>query len=270
MADKTTRSTTVKKKSAPAKQTAKKVARPAVSATTKKPRRTVNTRREVTPAVPAVEFAPVPATRRRPIFQAGTWISIFMLAALVGLAFYLNREKEKTGAEEATPTLETAFIFTEADGVVSSIEVKPAEGETVKIARNAENAWTVVLPIEAEANQGLAESAATQLTALPISTQIEDGKSPDIFGLDNPAYVITIEFKDGKPRTLEVGDAAISGNGYYVRVDKGKMLITDLNGIDALLNLASFPPYLNTPAPTALPPTGTPIPTAEAAVTPTP
>ncbi len=99
-----------------------------------------------------------------------------MLAALIGLAFYLNREKEKTVAEEATPTLETAYIFTKADGLVTSIEVKPAEGETVKIARNAENAWAVILPIEAEADQGMAEAAATQLTALPISSQI-DGKS---------------------------------------------------------------------------------------------
>ncbi len=94
--------------------------------------------------------------------------------------------------------------------------------------------------------------------------------NPGIFGFDNPAYVITIEFKDGKKRTLEVGDNTPSGNGYYVRVDKDKMLITDLNGIEALLQLGFFPPYLNTPTPTALPPTETPVPTVEAAVTPTP
>ena len=263
MADKTTRSTTEKKKGV----AAKKGTRPASTTTRRAPRRVATKQQAPTPEV---ELAPAPATRRKPLFQAGTWISIFMLAALVGLAFYLNREKDKTGAEDATPTLETAYIFTAADGTISSIEVKPKEGETVKIARNAENAWAVILPIEAEANQGLAEAAATQLTALPVSTQIEDGKSPDIFGLDNPAYVITIEFGTGKTRTLEVGDAAISGNGYYVRVDKDKMLITDLSGIDALLQLASFPPDLNTPIPTALPPTETPVPTAEAAVTPTP
>jgi hypothetical protein len=112
--------------------------------------------------------------------------------------------------------------------------------------------------------------AAAQLTALPISSQIEAGKSPDIFGLDKPAYVITIGFKDGKEHTLEVGDATPTNSGYYVRVDKDKMLITDLNGIDALLQLESFPPYLNTPAPTALPPTEIPTPTVEAVVTPTP
>jgi hypothetical protein len=258
MADKTTRSTTTKKKNA----TAKKTARPAAATATRRaPRRTGA--QQKSPAVIA-ETAPAPSVRRRPIFQAGTWISIFMLAALVGLAFYLSREKEKT-ATEATPTLETAYIFTEADGVVSSIEVKPAEGDAqrVKIARDAENIWTVVLPIEAEADQGYAEMAATQLTALPISGQIEDGKSPDIFGLDEPAYLITIGFKDGKERTLEIGDTTPTNSGYYVRVDKDKMLITDLDGIEALLQLEFFPPYLNTPTPTALP-------TVETAVTPTP
>jgi hypothetical protein len=259
MAEKTTRSTTEKKKVAAAKKGTRSATTPARRAT----RRSVA--KQETPAA-VVESTQTPAVKRKSIFRAGTWISILMLVALVELAFYLNTEKGKTGAEDATPTLETAYIITEADGVVSGIEVKPLEGETVKIARNAENAWAVILPIEAEADQGMAEAAATQLTALPISSQIEDGKSPDIFGLDNPAYVITVEFKDGKKRTLEVGDVTPTNSGYYVRVDKAKMMITDLGGVDALLQLGFFPPYLNTPTP----PTEMPAPTAEAAVTPAP
>jgi hypothetical protein len=250
MAEKKTSPTTEKKKTA----TPKKGTRATAAATPARraPRRV--TKQEAPAAVVESAAAPTPAVRRKPIFQIGTWISILMLVALVELAFYLNTQKGKTGAEDATPTLETAYIFTEADGVVTGIEVKPAEGETVKIARNAENVWAVILPTEAEADQGLAEAAATQLTALPISGQIEDGKSPDIFGLDKPAYVITIEFKDGKKRTLEIGDTTPTNSGYYVRVDKGAMMITDLSGIDALLQLEFSPPYLNTPTP----PTETP------------
>jgi hypothetical protein len=264
MADKTTRSTTSKKDTTP-----KKATRPAAAKTTTRGKSSHALTKQQVPA-PAAELAPASVARRRPIFQAGTWISIFMLAALVGLAFYLSREKEKTGAE-ATPTLEKAFIFTEADGAVSSIEVKPAEGDAVKIAHNAQNAWVLEMSNEeVEANQGLAEAAATQVTALSISTQIEEGKSPSIFGLDKPTYVITVEFKGGKTRTLEVGDLTPTNSGYYVRLDKGKMLVTDVSGIEALLQLRSSPPYLNTPTPTALPPTETPVPTAEAAATPTP
>lgn len=252
MAEKTPSTTTEKekekKKSVPAKAAAKKTGRAAATAAPVK-----KTRRAAPQEIPTpvVEAAPTPAPRRRPLFQAGTWISILMLAALVGLAFYLDREKDSTATEDTTPTVEKSFIFTAADGLISSIEIKPSEGEAVKVERNAENIWAMILPAEAEADQGAVEAAATQLTALPISSQIEAGKSPEIFGLDSPDYVITVGFKDGKTRTLEVGDATPTQKGYYVRVDKDRLLITDISGIDALLQLAFFPPYLNTPAPAA-------------------
>lgn len=255
MARKTADTPTEKKKSAAPKKGTRPVA--ATTTTRRDSRRTLTKQKTAA----TVESNPAPAVRRKPVFQAGTWISILMLAALVGLAFYLNREKEKTGAQDVTPTLETTYIFTAADGIVSSIEVKPAEGETVKIARNAENAWAVTLPIEAEANQGMAEAAATQVSALSIVSPI-DGK-PGVFGFDNPAYIITIEFKNGAKHTLEVGDTTPTNSGYYVRVDKDKMMITDLSGIDALLQIGFFPPYLNTPTPTSLPPTATPVPPTE-------
>jgi hypothetical protein len=262
MADKTTRSTTRKKDTAP-----KKATHPVAAKTATRGKSSRASIKQKVPA-PVAELAPAPVARRRPIFQAGTWISVFLLAALVGLAFYLSREKGKTGTE-ATPTLEKTFIFTEADGAVSSIEVKPDGGDAVKIAHNAQNAWVLEMSNEeVEANQGMAEAAATQVTALPITAQIEDGKAPDIFGLDKPTYVITVEFKGGKTRTLEVGDLTPTNSGYYVRVDKGKILVTDVSGIEALMQLRASPPYLNTP--TVLPPTEPPVPTAEAVGTPTP
>jgi hypothetical protein len=62
---------------------------------------------------------------------------------------------------------------------------------------------------------------------------------------------------------LEVGDSTPTNSGYYVRVDKDKMMIADLSGISSLLQLAAFPPYLNTPTPTSLPSTPTPVPPTE-------
>jgi hypothetical protein len=138
----------------------------------------------------------------------------------------------------------------------------------MRVARNEKNIWAVELPTKAEANQGSAEAAATQASALQIISPI-DGK-PSVFGLDNPAYTITIGFANGKKHVLEVGDSTPTKSGYYVRVDNNKMLIADLSGIDALLQLASSPPYLNTPVPTSLPATETPVSPAEATVTPTP
>ena len=199
-----------------------------------------------------VAFVPKPVKAK---FQAGTWITVFIFIGLIGTAVYLNRQKD-TVEVEATPASELSYLFSTAtNGNPTSIEIKPAEGEAVRIARNAENAWALELPVEAEADQGLSEAAATQISALEILDPID--ADPAIFGLDNPAYVITLEFDGGKKHTLEVGDSTPTSKGYYVRVDSDKMMIVDLSGIDSLLQLAAFPPYLVTPTP-------------EAAVTPTP
>ena len=201
-----------------------------------------------------VAFVPKPVKAK---FQAGTWITVLIFIGLIGAAIYLNRQKD-TAEVEVTPASEPSYLFSAiADGNPTSIEIKPAEGDAqrVRIARNAENVWALELPIEAEADQGMSEAAATQISALEILDPID--ADPAIFGLDNPAYVITLEFDGGKKHTLEVGDSTPTSKGYYVRVDSDKMMIVDLSGIASLLQLAAFPPYLVTPIP-------------EAAVTPTP
>lgn len=222
-----------------------------------KPRRTAPVKAKSN----VVESTPAPSVRReRPIFQAGTWIAVLLFAALIGFAVYLKSEKEKKAdTVEVTPVSETAAVFAEND-IVTSIQIKPTDGETVKVARNAENVWAVELPLEAEADQGLVEAAAAQISALQVISPIAAGSDPEIFGLKDPAYIITIEFKGGTTRALEVGEVTPTNSGYYARLDKDKMMVTDLGGIESLLQLGFFPPYLNTPAPASLPPTATPAP----------
>lgn len=234
---------------------------------TKKPRRTTTT---VKASPITAEPAPV-AKQRKSIFRAGTLIALLLLVAVIELAIYLNGRKETTAAEKVTPVSTKANIFNIAKSSdVSSIEVKPADGEAVKIARNAQQVWAIVSPSEAEADQGLAEAAAAQAGALPILTSIDSSKSPSIFGLDKPKFIITVEFSGAK-HVLEVGDSTPSQSGYYVRVDKGAMMVTDLNGIEALLQLKATPPYRNTPTPIATePPTEAPAASSSTEATPTP
>ena len=216
-----------------------------------------------------VESVPAPIVKqRKPVFRIGTWVAVLLLIAVVEFAIYFNREKGKIGNADATPVSVPVAIFNAEDGTVSSIEIKPADGETVKVARDAKNVWMLELPSKAEADQGLAEAAAAQVSALQVLSPID--ADPEIFGLKNPAFTITIGFAGEKTHTLEVGDPTPTKSGFYVRLDKGKMMVTDLSGIEALLQLVSAPPYLNTPTPTALPPTPTPVPTAEASSTPVP
>lgn len=216
--------------------------------------------------------APMPTRPAKPIFGAGTWITLLVFAGLIGFTVWLSK-RPATPDANATPTTTVSYVFTDQDGLPSSIEVKPADGTAVRVARNKDNAWALELPEVAEANQGSVEAAATSVKSLRILNSDIQG-APDIFGLDKPADIITIKFTGASEHVLEVGDKTPTGTGYYVRLDKGKMLIVSSDGIDSLLTLVQAPPYLNTPTPTALPPTETPVPpatsTPELTVTPTP
>ncbi len=201
------------------------------------------------------------------MIRRDTWIVLFILAILVAFAVILNRRQSSLEAEP-TPTGGLTYLFTSEDGNAISIEIAPAEGNPVRIARNSEDTWVIEMPFAASADQGLAEAAATQVGSLRVLDDIQG--NPEIFGLDDPGYIITIRFSTGKEHILEVGSKTPTNSGYYVRLDDGKMTIVALSGIEALLKLITSPPYLETPTPSALPPSATPLSGSTDNTTPTP
>jgi hypothetical protein len=202
----------------------------------------------------------------KPVVRTGTWITVVVLALAIAGAYFINKNAETTTEAEITPTVAPQFLF-DATNIVKSIEVTRLTGEPIRLERK-DNAWVLTKPFETEANAGLAEAAASQISALQINQEITG--NPSDYGFDAPSVFITIEFENGDKNTLEVGDANPIGTGYFVRLDNEKILLVSLSGIDSLLTLADFPPYLNTPTPTAtpLPATETLVPTIEATPTP--
>lgn len=208
------------------------------------------------------------AASKKPIISLGTLITLVIFAGIILGIILINRQKESSAAE-ATPTAGAAitFVFAENSGLLSSIEVKPDSGEAIKLARDEKKAWAFELPAKAEADQGLVEAAASQVSALQIVDSLPADADPSVFGFDSPAYTLAFDFA-GKTRTLEVGDATPTNSGYYVRVDGGKIVIVGLSGIDAITNLVVAPPYVSTPVPEAAPVEATSAP--EISITPTP
>ncbi|MEW6405012.1 MAG: DUF4340 domain-containing protein [Chloroflexota bacterium] len=220
----------------------------------------------------APKATPMPSRPQKPVVGIWTWLTLLLFAGSVAFAVWLNKRPE-TPAADATEAPTVSFVFTDEDGLPTSIEVKPAEGDAVRVARNEEDVWALELPEEAEADQASAQAAADSISTLRIIDEVD--YKPEVFGLKEPAYAITVNFSGGSEHALEIGDTTPIGNGYYVRVDQEqKIVVVSLDGIDSLLTLLDFPPYLNTPTPTPLPPTETPTPAAtntpELTVTPTP
>lgn len=202
----------------------------------------------------------------KPVVRTGTWITVIVLVLAIAGAYFINKNAEATAEAEITPTVEAQYLF-DATSIVKSIEVTRLAGEPVRLERK-DNAWVLTKPFETEANAGLAEAAASQISALQINQEITG--NPSDYGFDEVSAIITLEFDNGNKNILEVGDANPIGTGYFVRLDNQKILLVSLSGIDSLLTLADFPPYLNTPTPTVtpLPPTETLVPTIEATPTP--
>ncbi|MCZ2126309.1 MAG: DUF4340 domain-containing protein [Anaerolineales bacterium] len=207
---------------------------------TKKPRKTVKP-----------QAAPPPEPKVYPTsVRSTTWIAFVAFIALVALAVYLNRKAQNDILSQPTPTaIEKTFLLPK--DLVSSVEVKSATGETVKIERGADKAWALILPEKAAADSAACEAAATQVGALSIDASLDNVANLADFGLKEPAYTITISFENGKSNTLAVGAVTPSETAYYVQLDKGGVNAVSKSGLDALLNLLTAPPY-QTP-PTAVP-----------------
>ena len=187
--------------------------------------------------------------------RRSTIIYLVLFAIVLGAAYYFNN-RAKTAEAEATPdaTLPPIeYLFTSADGLPTSIRIESKAGEVVEVARNAENAWALILPEEAAADQGSAEEAATQVTTMRILERVP-GLAPEVVGLDNPEYTMSLKFTSGVERNVEVGVLTPTESGYYVRSSDDAIVIVSRSAVDLLLGLLTNPPY----APTAPPPPATP------------
>jgi hypothetical protein len=185
------------------------------------------------------------------MIRTSTVVYIILLLVLVGAYFYLRNRQEPTELElTVEPSEEVSYLFSAEEGTPSSIWIESASGESVEVARDAENAWVLIAPTEAPADQATAEAAASQITTMRIvDSEIE--AEPAIIGLDTPEYVLTVRFTSGVEQSVDIGVITPTESGYYVRDAGGKVLIVSRSAIDTLLGLLENPPYLETSTPEA-------------------
>ena len=177
--------------------------------------------------------------------KRSTVILLVIFLALVGLMLYLN-QKEPAPSEEEIETATTEpveFLFSESDGLPASIDIQDRDGNRVVIARNEDGLWVLEMPIEADADQGSAQAAASQLTSLRILSTVE--VAPVDVGLEQPSYTLSVKLTGGTQKTVRIGDLTPTGSGYYANVGEDeKVLILSKVGLDALITLLDSPPYL--------------------------
>ncbi len=188
--------------------------------------------------------------------RSSTVIYLILFVVVLGAAYYFNNRTETAEAEVVTPEATSApieYLFTSVDGLPTNIKIESKAGVVVEVARNAENAWALILPEKAAADQGSVDAATSQVTTMRILERVP-GLAPAAVGLDNPEYTMSLQFTSGVERNIEIGVLTPTGRGYYVRSDDAEIVIVNNSAVDSLLGLLNNPPY----APTETPPPATP------------
>jgi len=185
------------------------------------------------------------------MIRRSTIVYLVLLLVLAGVYYYVN-QREKPADIELTvePGSEVSYLFTAEEGPPSSIRIESKSGKTVEVARDADNAWVLTQPIEAKADPGAAEAAASQISTMRILDSVPD-VDLKIVGLEVPEYVLTLKFTSGAERIVDIGVITPTESGYYLRDTKGGVVIVSSSAIDSLLGLLDNPPYLETPIPTS-------------------
>ncbi len=189
--------------------------------------------------------------------RRATVLYLLLFLGMAGAYYYLNnRPKPADITVTVEPEAVVEYLFSSEDGIPTSIRVESSQtGDVVEIARNAENAWALILPFEASAEQGASEAAASQITTIRISDRLPN-MSPKDVGLDAPEYKVSVQFTSGVERIVDIGVVTPTESGYYVSMD-GEIVIVSRSAIDALIGLLTNPPYAETPTPTPIPATAT-------------
>ncbi len=192
--------------------------------------------------------------------KPATWLALIVLAVLIAVALSNMQEKLAVVQEaKSFPTLDTHSVFSVDMGDPIHIRIVSTSGEAVELEINMQHAWDVRLPFAGVADQGAVAAALSQISALRSVGQVNSSLALSDLGLEHPAYVVTLGYTGGTERTLEIGDKTPSATGYYARLDQDKLMIVDTAGIESLLSLLTSPPYMETPTPSALPSTPTPV-----------
>ncbi len=205
--------------------------------------------------------------------RRSTVVTLVLLAILAGLYWYMQQPGNIIQrAIQPTPTatpINLGTLIGPEKGQAVRIAIAGSGGESVSIDRSL-GIWMLATDKDSvPADPNMVDFAASGLFDLRILNQLDSLPNPASILLDPPAYRVSISMSDGSKVNFNVGAKTVTQSGYYVQTADGNVYVIAAHGIDSLVRLVSTPPYLQTPTPSPLPATETPVPSATPEASPT-
>ena len=138
-----------------------------------------------------------------------------VLAALAAAVWWSNREKKDGSPAKGSPKL---ISLKQED--ITKIEILRTEGESTRLERGEDGAWRITAPEPLPGDKDAISSLVSSVASLEADKVVEE-KPEDLaaFGLKEPRVRVVIALKDGKSRTVLLGDDAPVGSGGFAQVD---------------------------------------------------
>lgn len=147
------------------------------------------------------------------------------LLAIAGGAVWWSSKNKKDDAEASASTNPKILDLKAED--LKRIEIRRSPGETTVLERAGGGAWTMVQPQPFALDAGAVASFAESLATLEADKLVE-AKVADFapYGLKEPVYYVLLTTKDGKLRTVLLGDETPMGSGWFARLAGDQRLFT--------------------------------------------
>jgi hypothetical protein len=142
--------------------------------------------------------------------------AVILIALSVGLWWSNKKEDEKAKkpAEDKTPKI----LALKEDSIVG-LEIKKRSGEDTVLSKSDSGVWSISAPKALPADQSSVGSITSAVNNLSADRVIDDNAT-DLasYGLAPAADEVVFKLKDGKTKTLLIGDSNPSGNDVYAKV----------------------------------------------------
>ena len=148
----------------------------------------------------------------------GLLVAAGLLILLAGGIWWSNRaakEKESKPPADASPK-----ILSVTEGDIRRIEVARRDGEKTVIEKDASGAWKMTSPVSYPVDKITVQSFVAAAASVVSDKVVEDKTAdPGQYGLKQPPLTLTLTLKDGKSKSLRVGDEAPAGSASYASAE---------------------------------------------------
>jgi hypothetical protein len=162
---------------------------------------------------------------------------LFVVAIALGGYLYFVESKRTIPDENAKKK-----VFSADATKINQLEIKVSGGEVTGLRKGANDAWTIVKPVEATADRNSASDIATNLANLEEDREV-DPNAADLktYGLAEPRIDVTFHIDGEKePRRLLIGDKTPAGTGMYAKLPANNRVFLVGMSLDTSLNKSTF------------------------------